>query len=101
MILEIALIDILPCTHADFEAAVAEAVDTLLRPASGFVNFELRHGVERSDSYVLLIGWATLEDHTVGFRESEKFVKWRELIGPYFAGAPQVDHWSEVFSISR
>jgi hypothetical protein len=50
---------------------------------------------------VLLIGWRSLEDHTVGFRESESFVKWRELIGPFFAGAPQVDHWSEVFEAAR
>ncbi|MSO27434.1 MAG: antibiotic biosynthesis monooxygenase [Candidatus Nanopelagicales bacterium] len=101
MILEIALIDILPGTHAEFEAVVATAVETVLRPAAGFVSFELRHGVEHSDSYVLLIGWATLEDHTVGFRESERFVKWRELIGPFFAGAPRVDHWSKVFEVAR
>lgn len=95
------IIDILPGTHAQFEAAVGTAVETVLRPAPGFVSFELRHGVERSDSYVLLIGWGSLEDHTVGFRESESFVKWRELIGPFFAGAPQVDHWSYVFQVAR
>lgn len=101
MILEIAAIDILPGTHEQFEAAVRTAVETVLRPAPGFVSFELRHGVERPNSYVLLIGWRSLEDHTVGFRESESFVKWRELIGPFFAGAPQVDHWSEVFEAAR
>ena len=101
MILEIAVIDISPGTHAQFEAAVGTAVETVLRPAAGFVSFELRHGVERPDSYALLIDWASLEDHTVGFRESESFVKWRELIGPFLVGAPQVDHWSDVFQVAR
>ena len=40
------------------------------------------------------IQWETLADHTVGFRESELFPKWRAIIGPYFASPPQVEHWS-------
>jgi len=34
-----------------------------------------------------------VEDHTVGFRESELFVQWRALIGPFFANPPEVEHW--------
>jgi hypothetical protein len=43
---------------------------------------------------MLALGWDTLEDHTVGFRESDLFVQWRALIGPFFANPPQVEHWN-------
>ena len=28
-----------------------------------------------------------------GFRESDLFVRWRELIGSYFAAPPEVEHY--------
>jgi hypothetical protein len=34
-----------------------------------------------------------VEDHMVGFRESELFTQWRGLIGPFFANPPEVTHW--------
>ena len=49
--------------------------------------------VERPDVFCFTIAWETLEDHTVGFRESDLFVQWRELIGPHFASAPLVEHF--------
>ena len=36
--------------------------------------------------------WDTLEDHTVTFRGSPEFSRWRELAGPHFAKPPQVRH---------
>jgi len=37
--------------------------------------------------YMLRIEWATLEDHTVGFRGSPAFTQWRAQVGPFFASA--------------
>jgi hypothetical protein len=42
---------------------------------------------------VLQIFWATLEDHTVGFRESPAFANWRAIVGPFFAAPPVVEHF--------
>ena len=39
---------------------------------------------------------ATLEDHTVGFRGSPAFAQWRAIVGPFFAAAPQVEHFELV-----
>jgi len=44
-----------------------------------------------------MIEWERLEDHTVGFRQSPAFTRWRELVGPYFASTPVVDHSQTVF----
>jgi hypothetical protein len=39
-----------------------------------------------------MIYWATLEDHTVGFRQSDAFPAWRAIVGPFFAQPPVVEH---------
>jgi heme-degrading monooxygenase HmoA len=98
MIHEIAVIDVAPENHAAFEAAVQRAVAEVLSKANGFVGFTLKKGVEQENTYTLLIGWETLEDHTVGFREGELFQQWRAIIGEYFAAPPRVDHWTDLFT---
>lgn len=95
MILEHALIDVRPGTQAEFEAAVVRARE-VISAAPGFRTFALHRGVESPDRYLLLVGWETLEDHTVGFRGSPAFAEWRSLIGPFFDGQPEVDHYDPV-----
>jgi heme-degrading monooxygenase HmoA len=93
MIMETAFIEIKPGLEGDFENAIMEA-KKVLRQAPGFEVFHLHRGIERHTTYLLAIGWRSLEDHTVGFRESELFPKWRAIIGPFFAEAPQIEHWT-------
>lgn len=92
MIMETATIEILDGKATEFEAAL-EAAKLVLAQAVGFNVLHVHRGIERPNVYMLAIGWDTLEDHTVGFRESELFVQWRELIGPFFANPPVVEHW--------
>jgi heme-degrading monooxygenase HmoA len=93
MIMETAFIEIKPGLEGDFENAIMEA-KKVLGQAPGFEVFHLHRGIERPGTYLLAIGWRSLEDHTVGFRESELFPKWRAIIGPFFAEAPQIEHWT-------
>lgn len=93
MILETAEVKITAEHHDKFEQAIKQAVKTVLSQATGFIKFELHSGIEKTDSYLFHIYWETLEDHTIGFRESELFTKWRELIGVYFTSPPEVNHW--------
>ncbi len=99
MILEQAIFAITPGSEADFEAAMGEAKEVIAK-AKGFRSLTLRRCIERPSSYLLLNEWDTVEDHMVGFRESELFARWRELIGPYFAAAPEVEHF-ESPAVSR
>lgn len=93
MILERAIFAVQPGSEADFEAAMQQAVEVISQ-AGGFRSFRLQRGIEQPSSYLLLVEWDSVEDHMQGFRESELFVRWRELIGPYFAAAPEVEHYS-------
>ena len=96
MILEIADIRIQPGQQAAFEKAIQEGVTTVIAQAKGFEGFKINRGIESPERYILQIFWATLEDHTVGFRESPAFAQWRAIVGPFFAQPPQVEHFSLV-----
>jgi heme-degrading monooxygenase HmoA len=95
MILEHALITVRPDDHTRFEAALAEA-RAVIAGSPGFRSLALHRGIESPDRYLLLVEWDTLEDHTVGFRESPAFAEWRAHIGPFFDSPPVVDHFAPV-----
>ncbi|TFW18850.1 antibiotic biosynthesis monooxygenase family protein [Duganella callida] len=95
MIYEIAEITIQPDAHSAFEAAVDQAV-SIFKAAKGCVSMRLDRGIESGNTYHLVVGWATLENHTVDFRGSQGFQDWRALVGQYFAQPPKVEHFSTV-----
>ena len=94
MILEIADIRIHPGQQAGFEEALTRALSTIASQATGMLGWTVNKGIESPERYILQISWATLEDHTVGFREGPLFAQWRAIIGPFFAQAPQVEHYA-------
>ncbi len=96
MIKEFSQVEVLPGRDGEFVAAVNLAVAKVLSTARGFIAFEIYKSVERENVYMFEIQWATLVDHTIGFRESDLFPKWRAIIGPFFASPPQVEHWGIV-----
>lgn len=96
MILELADIRIPPGQNAAFEAAIQRGLQTVIRDARGFQGYKVNRGIESSERYILQIFWDTLEDHTVGFRQSPAFAEWRAIVGPYFAGPPVVEHFELI-----
>jgi heme-degrading monooxygenase HmoA len=92
MILEVAVLQIKPGEGQKFEKAFPEA-EKVLAQAKGHLSHELRRCIETRDRYLLLVRWETLTDHTEGFRGSLLFQQWRAVIGPFFAGAPVVEHY--------
>jgi heme-degrading monooxygenase HmoA len=96
MILESADIAIQPGQNAQFEVAVTSALNNILSKSEGFCSYQLRRGIESPNRYLLHILWETLEDHTVGFRQSPLYNEWRAAIGHFFATAPSVEHFEFV-----
>ncbi len=96
MILELADLQIHPHHHAAFEEAIQRGLTTVIAKARGFEGFKVNRGIENPERYVLQIFWTTLQDHTVGFRESPAFVEWRAIVGPFFASPPVVQHFDLV-----
>lgn len=98
MILEIATFEIKPGTHIDFEIALEKA-GQIISQSKGHIGYQFTKCLEQANKYMLLIRWDTLEDHTIGFRESELFKEWRSLIGPFFKTPPFVQHFETRFEM--
>lgn len=95
MIHEIARLTIDPTRAEAFEAAVG-AARAHFEAAKGFVSFALERVLENPAHYRLVVGWESLEAHTVDFRSSEGFQAWRALAGPFFVAPPEVEHVARV-----
>ena len=97
MVLEHALLDVRPGEEADFESAFSTAKD-LIAASPGFQGLTLSRCVERPGTYLLLVTWATLADHTEGFRGSAAFEQWRAALHHFYDPFPTVEHFEAINS---
>jgi heme-degrading monooxygenase HmoA len=95
VILEVARLDVRPGRADEFEAAFAEA-RPVIEATPGFGHLDLRRCVEAPDRYLLLVEWDTLEDHTEGFRGSDRYERWRELLHHFYDPFPVVEHYAAI-----
>src|SRR5262249_14370943 len=100
MILELADITIAPGRQADFDAAIQRGIATVVSRSPGFLGCQVHKGIESPERYILTIRWATLENHTVDFRGGPLFTQWREIVGPFFAKPPVVEHFDLLASVN-
>jgi heme-degrading monooxygenase HmoA len=96
MFLECADIRIPAGKQAEFDEAIQRALETVLSQSPGYRGHKVYKGVETPERYLLWVYWDKLEDHTVTFRQSDLFTKWRAIVGPYFAQPPVVEHFTWV-----
>jgi heme-degrading monooxygenase HmoA len=94
MILESALLDVKPGHEAAFEAAIREA-RPLIAATPGFRSIAVRRCLETPSRYLLLVEWDTLEDHTIGFRQSPRYERWRALLHHFYDPFPRVEHFGD------
>ena len=94
MILEMAVLNVVPGKEQEFEAAIQEA-QPLIAQTPGFRSLAIRRCIETPNRYLLLVEWERLEDHTVGFRQSERYEKWRKLLHHFYDPFPLVQHYED------
>ena len=98
MILEHALLPVKPGREEEFVTAFDEAKQIIsLMP--GFRALTLSRCQERPSTFLLLVEWETLEDHTVGFRGSAEYDEWRRLLHDFYEPFPVVEHFDQVVSV--
>lgn len=95
MILEVATLDVRPGRREEFEAVFLEA-QKIISSMKGYISHELQHCIEDENRYLLLVKWETLEDHTEGFRGSEEYQRWREMLHHFYDPFPTVQHFLPV-----
>lgn len=97
MVLEHALLSVRPGQDAAFEAAFDEA-KAIIASMPGFRGLTLSRCVERLGTYLLLVEWQRLEDHTEGFRGSSQHQRWSDLLHRFYDPFPTVEHYEAVHS---
>jgi heme-degrading monooxygenase HmoA len=100
MILEVAILDVIPGQESEFQAAFANA-SPIISAMQGYVSHQLQRCVEKQNRYILLVNWEKLEDHTIGFRGSEGYQEWRKLLHHFYDPFPTVEHYQVVQDYSR
>lgn len=93
MILEAAYLTLRPGTDAAFAEAMA-AARPLIAASPGFRGIEVRPCLEQPGRYLLLVWWDRLEDHTEGFRGSDRYQDWKRLLHGFYDPFPVVEHFT-------
>jgi heme-degrading monooxygenase HmoA len=62
----------------------------------GYINCDLQKCIETRDRYILLVYWQTLEDHTIGFRQSKEYQTWKQLLHHFYDFFPTVEHYYSI-----
>lgn len=81
--------------RAEFEAAYAEAAKQL-DASEHCASYELAHGVEEPENYILRIEWDSVEGHEQGFRKSEQFPPFLAAIRPYIGDIAEMKHYERT-----
>jgi len=97
MILEVAILNVREGMTAEFEAAFRQA-SPLIASMKGYISHELQRCLEAPNRYVLLVRWETLEDHTLGFRQSAEYQEWKRLLHHFYDPFPTVEHYEMVLN---
>jgi heme-degrading monooxygenase HmoA len=96
MILEVAILNVKSEQEKHFEEAFSKA-QKIIAQMPGYISHQLRRCIEKSNRYMLLVNWKTIEDHTVGFRGSKEYQEWRALLHHFYDPFPIVEHYENVF----
>jgi heme-degrading monooxygenase HmoA len=95
MILEAVMIQVNQGMEEEYEDAFREA-SKIISSIRGYISHELQRCMEVKGKYLLLVKWETFEDHTVGFRQSEEYQKWKKQLHHFYDPFPTVEHFENV-----
>lgn len=95
MIREHALLPVIPGREEEFLRAFRTARG-LIESRPGFQRLSLSRSMEEPSSFLLLVEWDRVEDHTEGFRGSPEYADWKALLHPFYDPFPVVQHFTDV-----
>jgi heme-degrading monooxygenase HmoA len=84
--------------HREFEDAYAQARPAL-EDSSHCLGYEVAHGIEEPDNYVVRIEWDSVDGHEQGFRQSPGFGPFFAAVKPFFEQIEEMRHY-ELTSIA-
>ncbi len=94
-VLELAILNVKLGKETQFEVAFSVA-EAIIQNMQGYISHSLQKCVDDHGRYVLLVNWETLEDHTVGFRQSAEYQQWKKLLHHFYQPFPTVEHFQAL-----
>src|SRR5688572_26254457 len=95
MVLEVAILNVISEKFEDFENTFSIA-QKIISSVKGYKWHQLQKCIEVPNRYILLVEWETLEDHTVGFRQSAEYLEWKKLLHHFYHPFPTVEHYKKI-----
>lgn len=95
MILEVAILNVKKGEESLFEKDF-EIAGKYISAIDGYISHSLRKCIEQENKYILLVDWKKIEDHTIGFRQSEHYLEWKKLLHHYYDPFPVVEHFEMI-----
>jgi heme-degrading monooxygenase HmoA len=96
MILEVALLQVKIGMEEEYEKSFRKA-SNIISSMKGYISHELQRCMEVEGKYLLLVKWESLEDHTVGFRQSNEYQEWKALLHHFYHPFPTVEHFEKIY----
>jgi heme-degrading monooxygenase HmoA len=78
--------------RAEFEDAYAKA-GAILQKSPYCLGYEIIHGVDESQHYMVRIHWTSVQDHMNGFRKSKEFSSFFNLVKPFYNNIEEMKHY--------
>ena len=100
MVVEMGVLNIRPGQEPEFEETLQRA-RPLIAATPGFQSLQVHRCIETSNRYLLLVTWRSIEDHTVGFRQSDRFLEWRRLLHHFYDPPPVIEHYAAALELSE
>lgn len=78
--------------RSSFEEAYAKA-GAILQKSSYCLGYEVIHGVDESQHYIVRIHWTSKQNHLNGFRNSPEFGTFFNLVKPFYNNIEEMKHY--------
>ena len=95
MVVESVYLDIKKNQVPDFLQAFHKA-EPLIGNADGYISHSLMQCLDNNHRFLLTVQWKTLESHTVNFRQSAQYKKWKKLLHHFYDPFPTVSHFKPI-----
>jgi quinol monooxygenase YgiN len=86
--------------HSNFEEAYREA-GKLLDASPYCLGYQVIHGEEEPNHYIVIIDWTSTQEHLDGFRKSQQFMPFFNLVKPFYNNIEEMKHYKEAFQSSK
>jgi heme-degrading monooxygenase HmoA len=75
-----------------FEEAYQQAGEAL-KASPYCLGYEVIHGVDEPQRYIVRIHWTSVDDHLSGFRKSKEFSSFFTLVRPFYNNIEEMKHY--------